>query len=528
MGEVDDLHQPAQADVANWFPSVVRPDPQEPDLRRADYTYHANGLVQRVDHLNGASIWYEYDGANRVTRIEHENGGPLFQLVIEYAYDDRDLPIQVTESGEWIDTKTSYFDYDNRGRLISEFRVATSPADEYDLDYEYDQGGNRTRKVDHANDREIVYHYDIEDPEEYGSENNRLMYCETFDTSGPSPVLLSTTRYYYGESSVHSACGNVTRVVSNQADSDVYNSTRLIYASNGSAVAYVTGESWEWDGVSDPTDYDITYAREFRYDGARARYLVRALDPVALLLTPPQLNPVENGDTWSDYDGDIVYGDFTADEAMETITNIRSYEPGIGRVPDPLTAPVAEYYHGDLIGSTRMMSDGGGYPITGSEAAYTAFGELVPGSAAHRFGYAGAYGYQAPSSDAPGDPYATEFPFLHVGHRYYDAATGRFLQRDPIGMAGGLNVYVYVRNDPLCDIDPNGLIPIGGYPPPYPYPLPEPESLEEEIFREELKAWGAAVCIGALSTIPGLNIGIPIATLIGVSGAGMYAIWPIR
>ncbi len=56
--------------------------------------------------------------------------------------------------------------------------------------------------------------------------------------------------------------------------------TRLVYASNGSAVAYVTGETWEWNGLGDPTNYNITYAREFRYDGAWARYLVRELDPV--------------------------------------------------------------------------------------------------------------------------------------------------------------------------------------------------------------------------------------------------------
>ena len=35
----------------------------------------------------------------------------------------------------------------------------------YDLVYEYDAGGNRTRKVDLENNREIVYTYDIEDPE---------------------------------------------------------------------------------------------------------------------------------------------------------------------------------------------------------------------------------------------------------------------------------------------------------------------------------------------------------------------------
>jgi RHS repeat-associated protein len=47
-------------------------------------------------------------------------------------------------------------------------------------------------------------------------------------------------------------------------------------------------------------------------------------------------------------------------------------------------------------------------------------------------------------------------PFLHVGHRYYDPATGRFLQRDPIGITGGLNVYAHVFNRPTMGIDPSG------------------------------------------------------------------------
>ena len=44
-----------------------------------------------------------------------------------------------------------------------------------------------------------------------------------------------------------------------------------------------------------------------------------------------------------------------------------------------------------------------------------------------------------------------------MGHRYYDPATWRFLTRDPIGTAGGLNLYAYVGNDPVNFTDPLGL-----------------------------------------------------------------------
>lgn len=96
-----------------------------------------------------------------------------------------------------------------------------------------------------------------------------------------------------------------------------------------------------------------------------------------------------------------------------------------------------------MLGTTLFMTDSSGAGIL--PAVYTAFGKPVAGTN-HRYGYAGTWGYQT----------RDDLPFLRGGHRYYDPASGRFLQRDPIGIEGGINVYSYLL-DPTNGVDPNGL-----------------------------------------------------------------------
>jgi RHS repeat-associated protein len=82
--------------------------------------------------------------------------------------------------------------------------------------------------------------------------------------------------------------------------------------------------------------------------------------------------------------------------------------------------------------------------------------------------YTDAFG--ATAGTASGDPYSgfgaqagyytdPETGLTLCGHRFYDAGVGRWLNRDPIGFAGGINLYQGFGNSPTNFMDPSGLIP---------------------------------------------------------------------
>jgi uncharacterized protein RhaS with RHS repeats len=73
---------------------------------------------------------------------------------------------------------------------------------------------------------------------------------------------------------------------------------------------------------------------------------------------------------------------------------------------------------------------------------------------------------------------------LHYNwHRYYDPNTGRYISADPIGIAGGLNLYGYVDGDPVNGVDPQGLQGTLVLPRPFVIPrlIPSPGTLVDPV-----------------------------------------------
>jgi RHS repeat-associated protein len=141
------------------------------------------------------------------------------------------------------------------------------------------------------------------------------------------------------------------------------------------------------------------------------------------------------------YNGPDIYGEYvnwTAPSAHYT------HGPNID---DPLiraTAGGSRYYHQDGLGSVVALTDQTG--ATQGTQRYDAWGNKLAGT-----GTIPQYGYTGREPDETG--------LIYYRARYYDPTTGRFTQRDPIGLQGGINRYAYVGNNPVNFTDPEGLLP---------------------------------------------------------------------
>ena len=105
------------------------------------------------------------------------------------------------------------------------------------------------------------------------------------------------------------------------------------------------------------------------------------------------------------------------------------------------------FYHYDGLGSTVAITDENAQIV--NSYAYSPYGlvggqETIP----NPFKYVGRFGVMDEGNG-----------LYYMRARYYDPEVGRFINKDPIGYAGGdTNLYAYCLNNPINLVDPWGLI----------------------------------------------------------------------
>ena len=106
------------------------------------------------------------------------------------------------------------------------------------------------------------------------------------------------------------------------------------------------------------------------------------------------------------------------------------------------------HYLKDHLGTAHEIADESGDTLW--QGDYTSFGEVAKtiNLVDNNLRFAGQYEDR-------------ESGLYYNYYRYYDPDTGRYITSDPIGLAGGINTYAYVGNNPLMYADPLGLWSLG-------------------------------------------------------------------
>ena len=142
------------------------------------------------------------------------------------------------------------------------------------------------------------------------------------------------------------------------------------------------------------------------------------------------------------------YGTSASDVKAEHIWLMPDNDNGDGYEPLAIAGPsTITFVHGDHLGAPALLTDGTGAVVNRYDVL--PFGQRWASLAASP---TTALAFPGQLIDAVDRHYNL--------HRDYDPTLGRYLQADPIGLAGGDNPYAYAQGNPLTVVDPDGRNPL--------------------------------------------------------------------
>ena len=377
-----------------------------------NYTYDLNGNRKTMVDTTGTTN-YTYDVLNRIKDITN----PASQSV-GFDYDALSRRIKTTLPNG----VTTDFTYDSNSQLTSlDHKLGAATLSSFG--YSYDNVGNRdsmsTTRTGVTVNNNLNYIYDniyqltqatrplASQPDEtfnYDPLGNRLRRDgqATNSTVGGANRLLDDTKFTY----TYDDNGNLIQKVDKGTNAttdytyDAENQLIHIDLPGGSVAQY------RYDGLGRRIEKDV--------DGLVTRYVY------------------DNEDIIVELDGNNI--------------EVARYTHGFG-IDEPLIMArggQSLFYQADGLGSITDLTDTNGAVV--QSYVYDSFGNIEQQVGA----FVNPYTFTGREFDA-------ESGLCYYRARYYDSSVGRFVNEDPIGLLGGLNLYAYVLGNPINNTDAFGL-----------------------------------------------------------------------
>jgi len=391
---------------------------------------------------DGHSLVYSWDGGNRLTEIDDTLSGVINQVIRVYDNLDRLTSETVNQGAAAVGTVTYTYDlggrratmkagsqtkhcytFDDADRLMTMVQGTGTTCGTGTVTlatFTYDDA-NRRQTVTLQNGVVGTYQYDN------ANELQSITYAKGTTTLGD-------VQYTYDPAGrIATRSGSLFKSVLPTATTAtaVYNADNQLTSWNGVATSYdlngnLTGDgthSFTWDARNRMTG--ITGVASFVYDGVGRRLSVTQGATTTAMLYDGY-DPVQEQSPIGTASANLQIGLGTDERFSRSVSGS------------------ASYFLTDLLGSTVGIANSAGTTVT-TTYAYDPYGVTTTAGSANT----SPYKFTGRQDDGTG--------LYYFRARYYNPAWGRFISEDPVGLAGGIDLYAYANGNPVLSIDPWGL-----------------------------------------------------------------------
>ena len=381
-----------------------------------NYTFDAAGNVSSIysSSVNGASMNYTYDSLNRLSTVV-DNRLPAGQNTTSYTYDTASNLVTTT----YANGLQSSFGYD----VLNRMTALATPISSYN--YQLGAVGNRTQATE-SNGRTIQWSYDGID-----RLTNEAVSNDPNNNNGSVGYGLDPVG---NRTSVSSTLAGVASVNLNSFNLDDWLS-RENYDANGNTT-YTGGKSFVYDSENHMTAMTGNgQTVSMIYDGFGNRVSKTVNGVTTKYLVEDDVNPTGLPQVFEESVNGVVQ---------------RTYTYGLQRISEDQiinNSWTPSFYGYDGFGSVRQLTNLAG-TVTDTYS-YDAFGNILnsTGTTPNNYLYRG-------------EQYDSDLGLYYLRARYYNPATGRFVERDPldgyINVPATLHKYLYASGNPVNRIDPSG------------------------------------------------------------------------